>query len=188
MPVFPLVLWLIWRAFQNIRRKELLAACALILIALPLWMDAKRIPNTLAFGDFPAAPRAPDDWNRMKLLFAYLKDKTPPDTVVMANLDPVFYLNTDRKAIRGFFPDGYKLYYGASANNPVITPDIMAAEITHNGVNYVAITPDPDFAEAPAFRRAAEALERGGMLEPVEVPGAGPDYRLLRTVTFRVNP
>jgi hypothetical protein len=32
-----------------------------------------------------------------------------------------------------------------------------------------------------------EALERGGMLEPVDVPGAGPDYRLLRTATFRVD-
>lgn len=186
-PVFPLILWLVWRAFQNVKRPELLAACAIILVALPLWTDLSRIPNTLRFGEFPESSRAPDDWSRMRLLFAYLRDKTPPDTVILANLDPVFYLNTGRKAIRGFFPDGYKLYYANSPANPVVTPDQLATQISHNGVGYVALSPDRDFAEAPAFHRAVEALERGGMLEPVEVPGAGPDYRLLRTVSFRIR-
>jgi hypothetical protein len=184
-PVFPLVLWLLWRAFQGIRRQELLAACLIIGFCVPVWFDVARLPDTRRLGEFPASSRAPDDWARMNLLFAYLRDKTPADAVVMANLDPVFFLNTGRKAIRGFFPDGYKLYY--AANQAVTTPDQLAAEIIHNGVAYVALTPDRDFAESPAFHKAVEALERGGMLEPVDVPGAGPDYRLLRTVTFRVN-
>lgn len=186
-PVLPLLLWIVWRTFQNIRRRELLAACAIILIALPIWADLTRIPATLRSGDFSYSTREPNDWRRMQLLFAYLRDKTPADTIILANLDPVFWLNTGRKAIRGFFPDGYKLYYAASPSNPVITPDQMASEITHNGVGYVALTPDRDFAESPAFHRAAEALERGGMLEPVDVPGAGPEYRLLRVVSFRLE-
>ena len=186
-PVLPLVLWIVLRAFQNIRRRELLAACAIVLIGLPLWADFIRLPNTLRSGDFSYSTREPNDWSRMQLLFAYLRDKTPPDTIVLANLDPVFYLNTGRKAVRGFFPDGYKLYYAPSASNPVITPDQMASEITHNGIGYVALTPDRDFAEAPAYHRAAEALERGGVLAPVDIPGAGPDYRLLRVVSFRLE-
>ena len=72
-------------------------------------------------------------------------------------------------------------------SNTVITPDQLAAEIMRNGVGYVALTPDRDFAEAPAFHKAVEALARGGMLEPVDIPGAGPDYRLLRTVSFRLT-
>jgi hypothetical protein len=184
-PVFPLVLWLVWRAFQGTKRQELLAACLIVALVIPVWTDVTRIPDTRRFGEFPASPRAPNDWSKMQLLFAYLRDHTPADAIVMANLDPVFYLNTGRKAIRGFFPDGYKLYYAPSGS--VITPDALASEIIHNGVGYVALTPDRDFAEAPAYHRAVEALERGGMLEPVDVPGAGPDYRLLRTATFRVN-
>jgi hypothetical protein len=183
-PVFPLALWIVWRAFQNIRRRELLAACAIILIGLPLSADLIRLPMTLRSGDFSYSTREPNDWRRMQLLFRYLRDRTPPDSVILANLDPVFYLNTGRKAIRGFFPDGYKLYYAPS--NSVVMPDQLASEIIHNGVSYVALTPDRDFAEAAAYHRAVEALERGGMLEPVEVPGAGPDYRLLRVVSFRM--
>jgi hypothetical protein len=121
----------------------------------------------------------------MQLLFTYIRDRTPADAVILANLDPVFYLNTGRKAVRGFFPDGYKLYYVPS--NSVITPDQLAGEIRRNGVQYVALTPDRDFAESPAYHRAVEALERGGILEPVAIPGAGSDYRLLRTSTFRLN-
>ena len=104
----------------------------------------------------------------MQLLFGYIREHTPPDAVILANLDPVFYLNTGRKAIRGFFPDGYKLYYVPS--NSVITPDQLEGEIRRNGVGYVALTPDRDFAEAPAYHRAVEALERGGMLEPARHP------------------
>lgn len=184
-PILPLVLWILWRAFQNIKHRELLAACVIVLLVIPLWVDLARVPATRRFGDFPSISREPNDWHRMQLLFDYIRSNTPADAIIMANLDPVFFLNTGRKAIRGFFPDGYKLYYAPS--NSVIAPDQLAAEIIHNGVSYVALTPDRDFAEAPAFHRAVEALARGGMLEPVNIPGAGPDYRLLRTVTFRVN-
>ena len=184
-PVFPLVLWILWRAFQNITHRELLAACLIVGVCVPVWVDLTRIPDTRRFGDFPSIARQPNDWHRMQLMFAYIRTNTPADSVILANLDPVFYLNTGRKSIRGFFPDGYQLYYAPS--NTVITPDRLAAEIMRNGVSYVALTPDRDFAEAPAFHKAVEALARGGMLEAVNIPGAGPDYRLLRTVSFLVT-
>jgi hypothetical protein len=184
-PLLPLVLWIAWRIFQNGRHRELLAACLILVLAVPLRTDLKRLPDTRRLGEFPATPQPPNDWHRMQLLFAYLRDNTPANAVIVANLDPVFYLNTGRKAIRGFSPNGYQLYYAPSPF--VITPDQLAAEIMSNGVSYVALTPDRDFAEAPAFHRAVEALARGGMLEPVPVPGAGPDYRLLRTVSFHLN-
>jgi len=185
VPVFPLILWILWRAFQNIKHKELLAACLIVATVVPVGADLMRLPDTRRYGEFSAIPGPPNDWHRMQLMFDYIRAHTPADSVILANLDPVFYLNTGRKAIRGFFPDGYKLYYAPS--NTVITPDQLAAEIMRNGVSYVALTPDRDFAEAPAFHRAVEALARAGMLEPVDIPGAGPDYRLLRTVSFRMN-
>jgi hypothetical protein len=183
VPLLPLVLWIPWRAFQNIRHKELLAALLIAGFAVPIEADLERLPQTRRLGEFASSPRAPNDWARMGVLFDYLKDHTPADTIVMANLDPVFYLNTGRKAVRGFFPDGYRLYY--SPSNSIITPDGLAKEIMENGVSYVALTPDRDFAESPAFHKAVEALARGGMLEPVGIPGADQNYRLLKTVSFR---
>ena len=52
-------------------------------------------------------------------------------------------------------------------------------------MSYVALTPDRDFAESPAYHRAVEALERGGVLEAVAMPGVSGEYRLLRTVPLR---
>jgi hypothetical protein len=182
-PVLPLVLWILWRAFRNVKRQEALAAFVAILAGLGLWADAGRVRETLLDGQFPTSDRAPSDWAEMSKLFAFIRANTPADAVILANLDPVFYLNTGRKAVRGFSPDGYKLYYG----NPksAVTPDELFGAITANGVSYVALTPDRDFAEAPAYHQAVGALERGGILEPVAVPGLGADYRLLRTVSLR---
>jgi hypothetical protein len=119
----------------------------------------------------------------MRRLFAYIRAGTPPDTILMANLDPVFYLNTGRKAVRGFAPDGYRLYYAHAES--AVTPDELFAAIAGNGVGYVALTPDRDFAESSAYHHAVEALERGGILEPVAVPGLTADYRLLKVVSLR---
>jgi hypothetical protein len=49
-----------------------------------------------------------------------------------------------------------------------------------DGVSYVALTPDRDLPESASFHKAVAALERGGVLEPVGVPGVSGDYRLLR--------
>ncbi|HVW86834.1 MAG TPA: hypothetical protein VHB50_19245, partial [Bryobacteraceae bacterium] len=181
--ILPLILWMLWRVFQNVRIREALAAVVVILLALPLWTDISRIPKTLRYGPFPASNVTPSDWSEMGKLFGYIREHTPTDAVICANLDPVFYLNTGRKAIRGFSPDGYRLYYAPS--NTAITPDQLAGEIIRNGVGYVALTPDRDFAESGAYHKAVEALERGGVLEPVAVPGVSRDYRLLRVAALR---
>ncbi len=182
-PIFPLVLWMLWRVYQHVRIEEALTASVVILAMLALGTDASRIPATLRFGEFRTSDRPPSDWKEMRKLFAYIRDNTPPDTILLANLDPLFYLNTGRKAIRGFSPDGYKLYYAHAES--AVTPDQLFAAIAGNGVGYVALTPDRDFAESPAYHKAVEALERGGILEPVPVPGLARDYQLLRTVSFR---
>ncbi len=36
------------------------------------------------------------------------------------------------------------------------------------------------FAEAPAFHESVAALERGGVVAPVDLPGESRDYRLLK--------
>ncbi|MGD1069411.1 MAG: hypothetical protein ABSB15_04660 [Bryobacteraceae bacterium] len=182
-PIFPLVLWMLWRVYQHVRIQEALAACVLILVALTFRTDFSRVLATLRYGQFPSANVQPGDWDQLGKLFAYIRAGTPRDAIVMVNLDPMFYLNTGRKTIRGFSPDGYKLYYGHPET--AVTPDELFAAIAGNGVAWVALTPDRDFAESPAYHRGVEALERGGILEPVAIPGLTADYRLLRVVSLR---
>ncbi|MDE3196329.1 MAG: DUF2029 domain-containing protein, partial [Acidobacteriota bacterium] len=182
-PILPLVLWLGWRAFRHARLRELVAAVALILAGIPVWADVLRVRQTIAHGQFPSSSAVPSDWGELSRLFGYIRTKTPSDAILLTNLDPMFYLNTGRKAVRGFFPDGYKLYYAPT--NSVITPDQFEKAIIENGVTYVALTPDRDFAEAGAYHRAVEALARGGVLEPVGVEGLSGEYRLFRVVSFR---
>jgi hypothetical protein len=42
------------------------------------------------------------------------------------------------------------------------------------------MSPDRDFGEAAAYNKAVEALERGGLLEPVDGVGLARSYRLLK--------
>ena len=54
------------------------------------------------------------------------------------------------------------------------------AAVRRDRVSYVVLTPDRDLPESASFHRAVAALERGGVVEPVDVPGVTEDYRVLR--------
>jgi len=177
-PILPLLLWIVWRVFRNMELKEALAAFVVLAAALGVWAAASRIPNARASGYYTSTGRDTDNWREMQKLFAYIRSNTPAESVIVANLDPVFYLNTGRKAVRGFAPSGYTLFYGEG--QPAATPDQLSAAIAQAGASWVALTPDRDFAESPSFHNSVQALERGGVLEPVSIPGLSSEYRLLR--------
>jgi hypothetical protein len=168
-PILPLLLWMGWRVLNRIRTREFLAACVAIVAVLGLWADFRRTPA--------GGVELVDNWSEMGKMFQFIQANTSHDSVLMANLDPVMYLNTGRKAVRGFVSNGYGLLY---ALKPVgITPDELSNSILRSRVSYVVITPDHGFAEAPSFQSSVAALERGGILQPVPVPGIDPHYRLL---------
>jgi hypothetical protein len=176
-PLLPLILWIVWRALRQIPIREAVVAAALVAALLPLWADGSRLGVTRKSGVFPASATAPDNWYAMKSLFTYISANVPSDSVLLANLDPLFYLNTGRHAVRGFAPNGYTLFYAQRQEG--VTPDQLSAAIVDSQVNYVVLTPDLDFAESVSFHRSVAALERGGVLEPVVTPGVPADYRLL---------
>jgi hypothetical protein len=183
VPILPLLLWFYWRAIRMLRPKELVFALAILAAGLSFWAGVRAVPATFATGEYPTSSAEPNDWSQMERLFAAIRDKTPPDATLVANLDPIFYLQTGRKAVRGFVPDGYKTFYRPSGI--VVTPDQLLKIIESSGASYLALTPDRDFGESPAFHKAVEALERGGELEAVEVHGLAPGYRLLATPAAR---
>ncbi len=181
-PILPLILWIAWRVVARVRIKEAVAAFVLILGGAGLWSDGARIPKILAAGAMPLSPEAdaipPDNWREMAKLYAWIRDNTAPSNIVAGNLDGALFLNTGRKAIRGYAPHAFGLLY---AEKPAgITPDELSGSVLRDQADYVVLTPDHGYVEAPSFRSAVVALERGGVLQPVVIPGISPEYRLLR--------
>jgi len=140
-----------------------------------------RVRPAVTLGAVATENFAPDNWHEMERLFAFIRANTPADSVLMADLDPVFYLNTERRTVRGFVPDRYRSRYAPPGS--LVTPDQLRASVLRDGVSYVALTPDRDLPESASYHKAVAALERGGVLEPVSVPGASGEYRLLRVAT-----
>ena len=177
-PILPLTLWVVWRAVRTVKSREMVVACVAILGGLTLFSTVRHIPDTLRYGQFFSGAQPPNDWKEMQKMFGWIRANTPPDAVIMANLDPLFYLYTGRKALRGFTFDPFRTFY-TEGPGPVsaaeLSSTLLKAHVTH-----VAISPDLQFGEAASYHKAVEALERGGLLEPVEGAGLGRGYRLLR--------
>jgi hypothetical protein len=178
--VLPLVLWILWRVARTGRFATVTQATAIAMIAPALWFGAWRVLPAVRLGAVASDAGAPDNWHDMEKLFAYIRANTPGDTVLMADLDPVFFLNTGRRTVRGFLPDSYRSYYAPPGS--LVTPDQLRAPVLRDQVSYVVLTPDRDLPESASFHKAVAAMERGGLIEPVSVAGESGAYRLLKVV------
>jgi len=177
-PILPLVFWIVWRVFRLIEAREALAALVLIAIALPLGADATRLLPARSNGAFAVEGPPADNWNQMAALFGFIRANTAPDSILLANLDGAFFLHTGRKAVRGFAPNNYDLFYGSRQSTA--PPDQLSKAILEAHVAWVALTPDRGIAESASFHKGVEALERGGLVEPVSIPGVSRDYQLFK--------
>ncbi len=166
-PVLPMFLWMLWRVARTGKYATVTKVTATALLAPALWFGFTMLAR-------------PTGWHEMETLFAYIRGNTAPDAVLMADLDPVFTFNTGRRTVRGFVADSYRSYYAPAGAGPVVTPDELRASVIRERVRFVVVTPDRELPESASFHKAVGALERSGMLEPVEVPGVPAEYRLLR--------
>lgn len=184
--LLPLVLWMLYRAHRGPRASEILAAAAILLLGLELTADARRLFALARAGDFPAEAQAAAEWGSMRQLFAAIRANVPPDGAVLASLNDAIALETGRRTLRGYSPDPYRLFYDAHV--PAITPDGLTNALRASGARFVALTPDRGRPDGPAFHRSVEALERGGLLEPVASPDLPRGYRLLRAAGLVSRP
>jgi hypothetical protein len=172
-PVLPLVLWMVWRVVRLMKSREALVAIVIFAMMIPIGINVQRL----------MAGRSPDKWSELQKAFAYIRANTPADTVVLANMDALTFLNTGRKAVRGFDANGFDLYY--SPRQSPVSPDQLSRSIVVSRVGYVLLTPDEGLPESAAFHRSVEALARGGVVEPVTVPGIAQGYALFRVAAQR---
>ena len=182
-PVLPLFLWMLWRVARTGRFATVAKAAAVLMILPALWFGASRVATVPSLGAVTGDPVdggtvRPDNWHEMETLFTFIRAYTPADAVLLAELDPVFQVNTGRRTVHGFVRDGYRNSYGPPGS--LVTPDQLRSAMFRENVAYVALTPDRDLPEWASFQKAVAALERGGVLEPLSVYGVTGEYRLLR--------
>jgi hypothetical protein len=179
-PMLPFVLWVVWRVLRRVGSRGALAAIAAIVALAPLGPDAVGIIRARPAGNLSMTPPPPDDWHELQRLFTVTRNATAPGDVLLSNHDGVFFLNTGRKTVRGFNATPFELFY--SLRPSLVTPDQLSRAILEDRAAYVIMTPDVGLPEARSWHTSVEALERGGIIEPVAVPGAAPGYQLFRAV------
>lgn len=102
-----------------------------------------------------------DPWAETSAQLTWIREQTPAGAVVLANLDPVFYLYTGRKAVRGFQADPYQLFYMTAKDaEPLGTVDEFRETIRREKVEYLVRAPNHAFAEGPALDRLITELAR----------------------------
>ena len=143
--VYPLILclgWRMWRAIadQFPRRAMMVRVGGGLVVALVLaqnaWILADAARTALRIGTVPVmGPQ--DSWSETSQQMEWIKTQTPTDAIVMANLDPVFYLFTGRKAVRGFQADPYRLFYMPEPGAQPVGNGCRLAESGSEGAGHI---------------------------------------------------
>ncbi len=161
--VYPLILllgWRIWHTTLEIFPRRVItiaglagAAILTTVFVLCLWDLAASTRDTLRVG-VPAGVGIQDAWSDTRQQLDWIRDETPADSVVLANLDPVFYLYTGRKGVRGFQADPYRLFYITEAgSHPLGTLADFRSSVIRDRVTYIVRAANNNFAEAPYLDR-----------------------------------
>jgi hypothetical protein len=93
----------------------------------------------------------PEDWEANKAIAEWIRNNTDSNAIIAANLDPLLYLLTERKAVRLFKADPYSLFYSPDKSpKPLGAVSDLRDHLLRQKVTYIAITP-MDFYEEARF-------------------------------------
>jgi hypothetical protein len=196
-PVLPILLlyaWEgLWAACSNLKlhasaTSAIAAGLATVLLASSAWSLADTVAHARTSGTIKLPNTAQDDWREIARLAEWIRRSTPQDAVLMGNLDPVLYLYTGRKAVRGFVADPYQLHYAGGSARPLGTADEMLDTIRKYHVRYLICTPNAAFREGKYLERLdAELVWAHPDLFHLRYRSGGGAYRAYQ-VTLRATP
>jgi len=120
-------------------------------------VDAEQAMRVLEL--VPGVPQ--DEWRETVRMFDWIERNSSPDAVLIGNLDPVLYLYTGRKSVRGFVQNPYLLHYTADERAlPLGRPSELLDTIRWYGANYLIAAPNASFKEGPYLARLTRDLLR----------------------------
>ncbi|MCC6393211.1 MAG: glycosyltransferase family 39 protein [Bryobacterales bacterium] len=157
VPLLPLLYWYGWKSVsRTTATAALCAALACLACALSL---AQASVHTLRLGDPQPNLRPSDGWYPLASLLDWTKKHTPPAAVLAGNLDPLYYLYTGHKSIRGFSAEPYSLIYSHS-KNPIGAPPQLLHNLHAAGASFWIRTPNSTFLEGKHLEQALLTLSR----------------------------
>lgn len=154
-PILPMLYWCGWRLLRA--RKSYAVTALAAMTAICTVSLALSSQQTLRLGSPVPQLHADDDWRAMAKLVEHLRNYTAPDAVLAGNLDPVFYLFTGRKAIRGFTAEPYSLIY-AQTGTPLGTTDRIVANLREQHATHWIRIPDSSFLEEKWLARVEDDI------------------------------
>jgi hypothetical protein len=202
LPILPILLLLIYLGLP--RRTPWPAL--LVLVVLPLASAALSAHSTWKrglsdFGDpLSSAMRGEnaktDSWERMSAVYAWIRQNTPKDAVVLAICDPALFLYTGRSSIRYSAADGLDIFYGIRSPIPEKIAGVQAL-VRKFRPRYLVEIPNDERTE-PDLYQIVETLRNSGRLRLVkqiapfyniyEIGGAEPDAQPQSPQPIRAGP
>jgi len=161
LPVTPL---LIWYGIVGARRTRTAYALLAVLLATSAYKVVILTAQVSRTGVAWPVQNVPDDWNSMVKVFAWVNDNTSPNAVLSGNLDPTYFLFTNRKALRAFETDPYRLYYNVLGRpgDPVGTSETFRRRLLSTRSDYLILTPSKNFAQMAYVSHFAHELAASG--------------------------
>lgn len=189
VPFLPLLVWFGIDALRNHTRARV---CAMTLLTLASAASlAVGIEKTIRLGHppLPTPVSEEDRWDRLEALLAGIRTQTPPGAVLAGNLDPLYYLYTGRKSVRGFTADPYGLIYEKpdpddSARHPLGDPDALLRRIRASGATYWVHSPNSAFLEGRYLSRMLREIIRRDPSPLERMAGSDPTHSLYRLRTL----
>ncbi len=171
-PLLPLLYYFAWTAFRHRAVAAVAFTAAAILLVI-------QIRQTVEYGDAMPTTTQGENWRSVTATNDWLRRNTPANAVLAANLDPLYYLYTGRKAIRGFEADPYTLVYEPGPF-PLGQPNAVLGQFHSLPVSHWIVTPCAPFAECRPLTELSKATAATGELEPLEtgLPSGVHVYRI----------
>ncbi len=160
-----------------------LVSVALLFLLQGGWSLAQTALTARDTGTVRMPGVAQDDWRETVRMLAWLDENSAPDAVLIGNLDPVLYLYTGRKSVRGFVQNPYLLHYAAGEQSlPLGSADEMLDTIRWYRASYLICAPNASFREGPYLERlTADLLRRHAALFRLAYRSADGRYRIYAT-------
>ena len=170
LPMIPLLLLFAYKEFSRICRRlftsvaiqNYFSVMLVVLLGIPMIYGLViRSGETLrrqAVSSFLPSMYEQYDWKVMKEHLDWIRLNTPEDSILLGNLDPMYYLYTGRKAVRGFSTDQYLTYYSEKPETASGAAPSLAQRIVKNRINYIIRTPSSYFKDAEIFNGNLDRL------------------------------
>lgn len=164
--VLPLLAWMAIAGMPRMRYTSVVVAGGLAIACVAgIVQSAGMARRGAQFGTLTTGTDG-ERWSDVLNAATWIRTHTTSGERLVCNLDPLYYLLTDRKATRGFEANPFRLFYGTDAQNPLGTADEAWAAIRRARGTLIVETPDLFFAEGPHLKSRYAELEARGLLTP----------------------